>query len=419
MVFRPFIAPRFDWAAKICAEDASKPETRGQDPRPSPSPEGEGTSLQPSNPDREVELPRGHLPALDAVRGLAIVAVTLYRFGGGAGGAASAVEHSWLVDLGARGVDLFFVLSGFLITGILFDAKGKANYFRDFYARRALRIFPLYYAALAVTLFLLPLFGGSVAAAFQPAVENQAWLWLYGANVLQALRGEWCLGPLNHFWSLAIEEHFYLVWPLVIYCSSRRAAMWICGGVVCFSVAGRACWLASGGNDVAAEVFTPLRMDGLALGSWLALVARAQGGLGWLKRYAPAALVAFGAAALATTVLERRFYGLPCSAWGCTCGALLVLIVAARQESLFGKLAHSRVLRFFGKYSYGIYVFQLPLISIAAGFVSAQELANLLGSALVGHLVYCALLFEATTAAAVVSWVFFENQWLALKRYFE
>src|SRR5262245_22186387 len=99
MVWRPFLAPRFDLT------------TRAQ-----PAP---------------VELPRGHVPALDAIRGLAIVLVTLYRFGGGSDGPARAIEHSWLVDLGSRGVDLFFVLSGFLITGILFDAKGKANYFRN------------------------------------------------------------------------------------------------------------------------------------------------------------------------------------------------------------------------------------------------------------------------------------------------
>src|SRR5437868_8736130 len=90
------------------------------------------------------DLPRGHIPALDAIRGLAIVVVTLYRFGGGGEGPASALDHHpWLIALGQRGVDLFFVLSGFLITGILFDAKGKEHYFRNFYVRRALRIFPL------------------------------------------------------------------------------------------------------------------------------------------------------------------------------------------------------------------------------------------------------------------------------------
>ena len=93
MVWRSFLAPRF-----------------GLRPQPWAAP---------------VEMPRGHIPALDAIRGLAIVAVMVYRFGGGGEGPAGAVEHSRLIGLGTHGVDLFFVLSGFLITGILFDAKGK------------------------------------------------------------------------------------------------------------------------------------------------------------------------------------------------------------------------------------------------------------------------------------------------------
>src|SRR5262245_8154482 len=198
-------------------------------------------------PQPIAELPRGHIPALDAIRGLAIVVVMLYRFGGGGEGPASAVEHSRLIGLGSHGVDLFFVLSGFLITGILFDAKGKLHYFRNFYMRRALRIFPLYYAALAVMLWLLPLVSATFATEVQPAVDAQGWLWLYGANVLQSVRGSWCLGPLNHFWSLAIEEHFYLAWPAVIFLSSRRTAMRICTGLFAFSVLGRALWLAFGG----------------------------------------------------------------------------------------------------------------------------------------------------------------------------
>ena len=132
------------------------------------------------------ELPnlKGHLPALDAIRGLAIVLVTLYRFGGGDHGLGRAVEADWLVEPGSRGVDLFFVLSGFLITGILFDAKGKEHYFRNFYVRRALRIFPLYYGVLAAAVFLLPLVLPSAAAVFQPADR--------ASGVALAVRGE-CL----------------------------------------------------------------------------------------------------------------------------------------------------------------------------------------------------------------------------------
>jgi peptidoglycan/LPS O-acetylase OafA/YrhL len=362
---------------------------------------------------------KGHIPALDAIRGLAIVLVTLYRFGGGSeDGPARALDDHSLVELGARGVDLFFVLSGFLITGILLDAKGKPHYFRNFYVRRALRIFPLYYGVLALTLLVLPRLAPSLASSFWPAIDRQTWLWLYGANVLQAYEGTCYLGPLNHFWSLAIEEHYYFAWPAVICFTSRPVAMRLCGGLFAASIVARICWLTAGGNDVAAEVLTPLRMDGLVLGSWLALAARGTDGLSWLLRLALPALVISGIPALAADVFGRRLIGLPDAAWACTFAALLVLVVAAPRRSWLGCLGRSRLLQFFGKYSYAMYVFQLPLVYLLAPVVTAPSLAASFRSAWLGQAVYCGLLFALTTAVALASWHGYEKHWLALKRCF-
>ena len=359
-------------------------------------------------------LPRGHIPALDAVRGLAIIMVTLYRFGGGGDGPASAIPHHWSIDLGMRGVDLFFVLSGFLITGILFDAKGKEHYFRNFYLRRSLRIFPLYYGTLAA-IVLASLVSTSAAQVFAPAAERQMWLWLYGGNILQSLEGEWCLGPLNHFWSLAIEEHFYLLWPLVIYCCSRRSAMWTCGIVIAASVLGRAAWCVAGGNDVAAEVLTPLRMDGLAIGSWVALAARGELGLARLARWAWPVAISSGLFAVVLVIGEKRLLGLPHFVWACFFAAALVILLAAPTNSRLTLLGHSRVLRFFGKYSYAMYVFQNLLIPLVAGVITAPMLAANLGSPALGQIVYCAVMFAATTAVALLSWHAFERHFLRLK----
>jgi peptidoglycan/LPS O-acetylase OafA/YrhL len=375
--------------------------------------------LEPNCAAEPLELPRGHIPALDAIRGLAIVIVTLYRFGGGGEGAARCVEHNWLIELGSRGVDLFFVLSGFLITGILYDVKGKEHYFRNFYMRRALRIFPLYYGAIAAVVFAIPLLSTVWAAEFQPAVENQAWLWLYGANVLQAIRGAWNLGPLNHFWSLAIEEHFYLVWPAVIYFTSRRSALRICGLLFVASVFARAAWLAAGGNDVAAIVLTPLRMDGLVLGSWIALACRGDGGLAWLRWWAQPTLLFCGLAAVVADALGRRLFGLPTAAWAVTCGAFLVLMLVSRGRSPLNSLGTSKTLQFFGKYSYAMYVFQLPLIYLAAPVATASGIATLCGSQVAGQAVYCLVMFTATTLLAIASWNLFEKRILSLKHRFE
>jgi peptidoglycan/LPS O-acetylase OafA/YrhL len=109
-------------------------------------------------------------------------------------------------------VDLFFVLSGFLITGILYDTRHARNYFRSFYARRILGIFPLYYAALAVMFVVPPLIRIDV---LEHTASHWPWFWLYASNVLTAIEG-WHSRYLQHFWSLAIEEQFYLVFPLFL-----------------------------------------------------------------------------------------------------------------------------------------------------------------------------------------------------------
>jgi peptidoglycan/LPS O-acetylase OafA/YrhL len=363
---------------------------------------------------------KGHVPALDAIRGLAILLVTGYRFWElPLGDNVSSDPLAHVFSLGLRGVDLFFVLSGFLITGILLDAKQKPYYFRNFYMRRTLRIFPLYYAVLAVTFVLLPLAGWSTARLFPQAHSNQAWLWLYGANVLQSLRGEWCLGGFNHFWSLAVEEHFYFVWPFVIYCCSRRTAMIACGGIIGAALVARVGWLVCGGNDIAAETFTLLRMDALAMGGLLALTIRGPGGVKALYPWAIAGVVLLGAVLLPIALLHKRLLAIPELLFAAFFAATILLALTASKASWWGKLWNSPVLRFFGKYSYGMYVFQNLLIPIVATWLSVDILQQQLGSQFLAKVAYLALMSALTIAAAVASWHLFEKHVLKLKCWFE
>src|SRR3954466_6828035 len=194
-------------------------------------------------------MPSGHIATLDGLRGVAILLVMLCHFLGllhtGNHRLDSLLHlgfgHGWV------GVNLFFVLSGFLITGILLDAKSSPRYFRNFYARRTLRIFPLYYGVLFVCFAILPLFPGSNSADFLALRSRQGWLWTYCTNIKIVLDGDWKFATplldLGHFWSLAVEEHFYLVWPLLVFLLPTRALVKACIGVIVVAGLARTWWV--------------------------------------------------------------------------------------------------------------------------------------------------------------------------------
>jgi len=239
---------------------------------------------------------RQHLPGLDGLRGVAILAVMCHHlmppsFPLGLSGSVRGVVINFFYRFfyaGWWGVDLFFVLSGFLITGILLEAKGSAHYFGNFYARRSLRIFPLYYGVLALLFFVLPWlaatpatsawtqwYAGDLLAISRSTAPDQKWLWFYGTNIRLALAGHgWFFGSLSHFWSLAVEEHFYLVWPVVVFCCSTRTLARVCLAVAGAALLCRAGFLLGGLAPECIYVLSPCRFDGLALGGLVAALTQ-------------------------------------------------------------------------------------------------------------------------------------------------
>src|SRR5262245_10389875 len=213
--------------------------------------------------------------------------------------ATTAVEAGLnkVLSYGLLGVDLFFVLSGFLITGILYDARFDAGYFRSFYMRRVLRIFPLYYGVLAVVFLVLPLLAALQGSEIAGLRDRQAWAWLYGVNVYLALQGGWAFSYVEHFWSLAVEEHFYLVWPLVVWLLAGRPRGLIAAALAmaALSCAARVAASLSGVSLVATTVLTPFQLDALCLGGFFAVLLRQPAGPGAMKSAVlPMAVVAAG-----------------------------------------------------------------------------------------------------------------------------
>src|SRR6266704_2509367 len=169
-------------------------------------------------PDPARPLRQHAFPGLDGVRGIAILLVMFFHFANMK--PASKIDGYFyaFTHYGWSGVDLFFVLSGFLITGILVDARGSPSYFKAFYARRALRILPAYYGFLFVIFVVLPLLGLGAGANYMLARQHQGWYWLHLTNVMMAI-GEipgHGSNPSTRFWSLAVEEQFYFLWPAIV-----------------------------------------------------------------------------------------------------------------------------------------------------------------------------------------------------------
>ncbi len=388
-----------------------------------------------------------HFPALDGLRALAVTAVIFCH-----------VSNTWdweqiaqgplsqpftvLFGWGWVGVDLFFVLSGFLITGILYDAKGEGSYFRNFYARRALRIMPLYYGFLLLTLVMLP--------AVLPHLPTRLSALL---KVPQLMRGEfvslflyysnWQIAFAHHsldlftpFWSLAVEEHFYLLWPLVVWSLSRRNLMRLCIAGAVASLTWRIVALSAGADDQIARLITPGALDGLLCGAWLAVARRDP--VAWFKarRWTLPVLCVSGAIVLCLMASKMQFVSgvdlrttdktltggfatgtLGVAALALFFCALMARILDAPQGNGLRRVLEHPTLTAIGKYSYAIYVFH-SLILIYLYRLAAGRLAPYIPLSPTKVIIAFTLL-GISFVAAWLSYYGFEIHFLRLKRFFE
>jgi peptidoglycan/LPS O-acetylase OafA/YrhL len=371
----------------------------------------------------------GHVATLDGVRGLAIIMVLFVHLVGDLQ-PRSSFEHlvTKVSNYGVWGVDLFFVLSGFLITGILWDTKTGESYFKNFYIRRTLRIFPLYYGVLLLLFVVLPFFHDVYPPSLGEAARHQGWVWSYGTNIYLALKDDWALPYVSHFWSLAVEEHFYLFWPLVVFTCSRRALLRVCVGAMAFSLGLRWIMAFRGSGYVALQVLTPYRLDALCTGAFLAIAARPEerGGedhLVRLARCARPALYATGGLALGlsmwhatTQILDPLTLELRRTVIGFFFGALLIQALTLGPGALWVRFLASKTMRLFGKYSYGLYVFHgIIAYALMEKQADAAWLTARLGSHLVAMMVQALAGAAFSLLVAVMSYELFEKHLLRLK----
>lgn len=370
-----------------------------------------------------------HLPVLDGVRGLAILMVLLFHFVGNAH-PTDPIERVIVrvTNYGSYGVELFFVLSGFLITGILYDSAHKQHYFRNFYIRRVLRIFPLYYGALILVFFAAPLIPIFQGPTLDYLSDRQAWAWLYGINIYIAKEGDWAFSYLNHFWSLAIEEHFYILWPLIVYALAGKPKILISVSLAMAVSAMSARLIGSlmGVNWWSMYVLTPFRLDSLALGAFLALAIRQRGGLKLLMHILPWVAATAGAVFAVTLVWSQSHaQTLPEAGWlppvrassiQILLACILLAVVVAPERTATSQFFSSRILIFFGTYSYGLYVYHHFFSYYLSSNQTEFALANWFGSHLAAIAFQATLGIAASIGLAYVSYEYYEKPFLRLKQ---
>lgn len=378
-------------------------------------------------PARAAETESAHLPALDGLRGVAILLVLGHHLFQGQSGRSGLLDPVvTLLGYGWCGVDLFFALSGFLITGILLRARGRPHYFRNFYARRTLRIFPLYFGCLATVLLVLPALGFALEKT--PGAPADAWHWLYGTNLLIALRGSWDTGlvlfPFTHFWSLAVEEHFYLAWPILVAVTPARHLAAVCVAAIAGAALLRAGFYLATHDWIAAYVWTPFRSDALALGSLAAVLLARTPDRAVLRRRAGFALALTGGLlvpAIAFTAWTRDGVFVPTAGYTLLAAFFAALVLTAALVPAthpLSRLCSAGVLRFFGRYSYGIYVFHVFAVAWIAAVRPRFDFALGLDSLAAELLLSRAAILALTLGAAWLSWHAFEKHFVALKTRF-
>lgn len=344
-----------------------------------------------------------HIKPLDGVRGVAALMVMIFHWVQAFPGTLGPIEpFRKIAVFGQTGVDLFFVLSGFLITRILLNSLEESAFFRNFYARRILRIFPLYYGFL--TFYYL------VWTKWMPQGQPSGALWYFAyiPNIQMTFGDQGLSGPM-HFWSLAIEEHFYLAWPILIYLTPFRKVPWLCAATIGLSIVSRILLLHWG---FGVFYFTLCRLDGLAIGAMIAWLERRHSGLDSLRGHSMKLIVG-----LTPLVLVLWFVnsgkGL---AWlqalkflwvALLFGALLCVSILAAPSSYLHKVLNSRALRWVGKVSYGSYVFHWACFEVVTKSLKiTHPLANLVTG------------FGLSFLVAGLSYNFYEAPFLRLKSRF-
>jgi peptidoglycan/LPS O-acetylase OafA/YrhL len=375
------------------------------------------TTLTSVNSSKTIGRSHLHIPGLDGLRGVAILAVICAHFGGGHSSAHGVVQFlSNFAETGWIGVDLFFVLSGFLITGILLDTADQKKRIRNFYVRRTLRIFPLFYGVLLGLLLLTP-------------VLHLHWktghllFFFFLTNMIPILAPG--LPPpsngvfLVHLWSLAVEEQFYLLWPFIVWLmKDRDKLLRVSIGIIILALILRIVLVFESTNSFIVYTILPTRADSLICGGVLALLVRTSSTLltlvKWILPVSAMLVVSIfiiaGSGSHATPIVATAGYTI--IAILCSC----IVYRSYQGVGLIAQISNQSWLRFFGRYSYGLYIYHGLLVTLMLPLLYPTQ--RLVHSTSFGGILYTVIALGLSLALAMASYHFIEAPILKYKKRF-
>ena len=369
---------------------------------------------------------KNHFLPLDGLRGIAVLLVVLHHSFRYKGASTVGRALDTAAAAGWVGVTLFFVLSGFLITGILLDTRSRQHYLRDFYARRTLRIFPLYFAFLSCYFLILPQIPYTAEHLPQPPAAKQIFYWSYTTNMREWLgNAPLFIDPLDPLWSLAVEEQVYLFWPFIILLFPRRrlAAVYVC--IALFSFAWRVMTRLTAQSIELTYEWAPANFEAFALGALVAWCSREKAGA--LRRWVPRIALASGGFLFGLWAYLGTFNFWDSPLKILTAGttglnlffaSVIGITVTSGERSILNRALSLAWLRSIGKYSYAIYMLHTAIGALLKPFIFSPQTDFTYGQDLPGSLLFTIAVAFCSYLAACLTWYLWESQFLKLKKYF-
>jgi peptidoglycan/LPS O-acetylase OafA/YrhL len=350
---------------------------------------------------------RLHYPALDGLRGFCCLLVIFYH-------TFYFVLHKYLSVIWVS-IDIFFVLSGFLITDILLNIPLDKISLKTFYIKRALRVFPLYYASLIIFFIILPLLSVNLIN-FDYYIQNQIWFWTFLQNWRMIFKNPNQSG-LVHLWSMAVEEQFYLLWPLVILVVKKpQRLLWIILVLLIAVIIGRF-WLWNMQIEELAygNLYSFTRIDGICVGCIVAILKKIKPG--YINKHIAVFVTIIAGLNFLFYFLNRNdsypYFGMIGFFTFSMIVGILVDEIINHDKSFFTLIFNVSPLRFIGKISYGTYIFHLPLYLALSPYLEHWSTLNI--KFLPAPYFASTILTISSFIIGFLSYKYFENYFLKIK----